>query len=263
MTVALKRKSGDLIWIDAVISFNRQRSASVTKHPIETGAFISDHTIVENPIFTVSGVISDVDFNNQRPVISESDKLAKGWRTKEFENNVPIPDEIVMISSDNNVFKKYLPESVSQFFPEQAAGVEVGEAFRPKTVESIEKDLIHILSAKEEVSLVEFEGNRIKEVWTSCIMTGLTFEENPESGDALWPTMTFEKVVYAISVEATIPTKVSSELKNKAAATNGKGNQSPTKAESNQPNPRTNPTNNSSKNARDISAAALTNEVNN
>lgn len=245
MTVAIKRAKGDLIWIDAVVQFNRAFQSSVTKHPIETGAFVSDHTIIENPVLTVSGVISDVDFNNQRPVISETDKMAKGWKTKQFENNVPVPDDNVMISADNNVFKKYLPESVSQFFPEQAAGVVVGTVTRPKTAESLESDLIEIRTMKEEIDIVEFEGDRIKKIWSSCVMINLMFEENPESGDALWPTMTFEQVTYAKSVNVKIPQKVKPEVKNKAAPTTGKGSQSTTKGQCTLSDPKTVPTYNS------------------
>lgn len=231
MTIAIKREMGDLIWIDAVIQYNRTFQSSVTKHPIETGAFITDHTIIENPVFTVSGVITDADFNLQRPVISESDKEAKGWKSKQFENNFPIADSAVEISADKNVFKRFLPESVSQFFPEQPASVSVNVETRPKTAEVLELDLIQIRDNREYVDVVEFagDGNRIKKVWTNCVMTGLSFEENPDSGDALWPTMTFEQVTFSVSMAVRIPQQVVEKLKNKVAPTTGKGNQASTK----------------------------------
>ena len=245
MTIAIKREKGDLIWIDAVIQFNRTFQSSVTKHPIETGAFVSDHTIVENPVLNISGVITDVDFNLQRPVISESDKLAKGWRTKQFENNVPVPDNAVTVSGDNNVFKKYLPESVSQFFPEQPASVTVDPVTRPKTAEALENDLIEIRTNKELVDIVEFDGKRIKKIWANCVMTNLGFDENADSGDALWPNMTFEQITFAKSTIVEIPTKVKDSVKNKASSTKGKGTQSADKGETNTANPEQVPTYNS------------------
>ena len=262
MTVAIKREKGDLIWIDAVVQFGRTFASSVTKHPIETGAFVSDHTIIENPILTISGVISDVDFNLQRPTISESDKLAKGWKTKQFENNVPIPDNAVEVSSDNNVFKRFLPESVSQFFPEQPVTVTVNTETRPKTTEALENDLIEIRTMKERVDLVEFDGGRIKKVWKNCVLTSLAFQEDENSGDALWPDMTFEQVTYALSVNVTIPQQVQKEIKNKVATTAGKGNQSTTKQESTVGDPKSSTTNFSRNTSGDISAAANTSDIN-
>ncbi len=246
MTVAIKREKGDLIWIDAVIQFNRAFQATVTKHPIETGAFVTDHTIVENPVLNISGVITDVDFNLQRPNLSEAAKAEKGWKTKQFENNVPIPDNAVMVSSDDNVFKKYLPESVSQFFPEQPASVTVNTVTRPKTAEALELDLIEIRTNRELVDIVEFDGgNRIKKIWSKCVMTNLSIEENPDSGDALWPSMTFEQVTFAKSKSVEIPTKVNSTVKNKAASTSGKGTQSTPKGQCTLTNPESAPTYNS------------------
>ncbi len=256
MTLAIKREKGDLIWIDAVVQFNRAFQASVTKHPIETGAFVTDHTIVENPVLTVSGVITDVDFNLQRPVISESDKEAKGWKTKQFENNSPVPDNAVSISSDTNVFKKYLPGSVSQFVKEQPVTATVSEITRPKTAEAIEKDLVEIRTVKELVDIVEFVGDRIKTVWKNCVMTSLNFKENADSGDALWPSMTFEQVTFAISVDVKIPQQVSKEVKNKAAPTNGKGNQSTGKNQCKLEDPKTEATTNSKKVVGDVSAGS-------
>jgi hypothetical protein len=263
MTVALKRAKGDLIWIDAVLSFNRQRSASVTKHPIETGAYVSDHTTIENPTFSVNGVISDVDFNLQRPNISPSEESAEGWTKKQFENNVPIPSTNVEIAGGVSKYTRYLPESVSQFFTEQSPSVVVGSVTRPKTADALEADLIEILKGKEKVSLIEFSGNRIKKVWDSCVMTSLTFDETPDSGDALWPNMTFEQVVYALSVNVPIPQQVKKDVKNKASPTTGKGSQSPTKGAANLEDPKTTPTNNSRAVSGDISAAALTQKSNN
>ncbi len=250
MTLAIKREKGDLIWIDAVIQFNRAFQASVTKHPVETGAFVSDHTIVENPVLTVSGVITDVDFNLQRPNLPEAAKAEKGWKTKQFENNSPVPDNAVSISSDTNVFKKYLPESVSQFVKEQPVTATVSEITRPKTAEAIEKDLVEIRTVKELVDIVEFVGDRIKTVWKNCVMTSLNFEENADSGDALWPSMTFEQVTFVKSESVTIPTEVKAEVKNKAAPTTGKGNQTGDKNKCPATDPKTSATDNSNRNAK-------------
>lgn len=51
-----------VIVFDAAIDTGRQFSANVTSHPVETGVNINDHVTVENPKFTLKGVVSDAAF---------------------------------------------------------------------------------------------------------------------------------------------------------------------------------------------------------
>lgn len=225
MTVAIKRSKGDIIWFDSVMQFNRQRTASVSKHPLETGSYITDHTTTENPVITISGLITDVDFNLQRPVVSVDDAKANGIQQKPFVNNDPLSNPTVRIESDGGKYSQYIPESVSQFLEDDAPSVSVTPITRSKSAIAIEDDLIQIWKNKEAVTLVEFTGSRINKLYTDCIITSLVFNENADSGDALWPEMTFEQVSYVLSTSVKIPQKVSNAVKNKAAPTNGKGNQ--------------------------------------
>lgn len=47
---------------DAAIDTNRSFSTKVTSHPVETGVNISDHVTIDNPTFSVKGVVSDAAF---------------------------------------------------------------------------------------------------------------------------------------------------------------------------------------------------------
>jgi len=51
-----------IIVFDAALETARDYSAAVTSHPVETGVQISDHVTLENPKFTVKGVVSDAAF---------------------------------------------------------------------------------------------------------------------------------------------------------------------------------------------------------
>jgi hypothetical protein len=226
MTVAIKRAKGDIIWFDAVLQFNRQNSASVSKHPLETGSYITDHTTTENPIITISGVITDVDFNIQRPKVEKE---------KQFVNNKPLPNNIVTVESDGGKYKEFLPESISQFFEDQPPHVNINPITRPKTAEAIEDDLIQIWKDKEAVTLMEFKGSVAKERYDNCIITNLTFNESSDSGDALWPSITLEQVAYAKSTNVKIPQKVAASVKNAASPTNGKGTQAAAPAKTDAP----------------------------
>jgi hypothetical protein len=229
MTVALKRSdefNNGLIWFDAVLQFDRQHSASVTKHPLETGASVTDHTTIENRVFTIAGVISNVDFNVQRPSNTSGGGSRASRSLKQFENNTPVPENNVVISGDNNKFLKYLPESVSQFFDEKPQDATFGSVTRPIDAFFLEKELITIWESRELVTLVEFDGNAVKTTHVNCVMTNLTFAEGTDSGDALYPTMTFEQVKFVKSLSTVIPANVSATIKNRASGTAGKGQQS-------------------------------------
>ena len=225
MTVAIKRSKGDIIWFDAVLQFGRQYSASVTKHPLEDGSYITDHTTTENPVISLSGVITDADFNLQRPVISQEDVEENKLQQKQFVNNLPLDKSTVFITESGGKYGEYLPESVNQFLEDSSPFVQMVGFPRPVSTNAIEEYLNNIWKSKEAVSLCEFDGNKIKKVHKNCIITSLGFNETPESGDALWPVMTFEQVSYAISKDTSIPKNVSAAVKNKASGTNGKGNQ--------------------------------------
>jgi len=47
---------------DAALETARDYSAKVTSHPVETGVQIADHVTLENPKFTVKGLVSDAAF---------------------------------------------------------------------------------------------------------------------------------------------------------------------------------------------------------
>jgi len=234
MTVAIKRENGDLIWFDAILQLSRTYTGSVSKHPLESGAVVSDHVTKENPIITISGVISDVDFNLNRPVITASDAANYNISNKQFVNNTPVSATPVITPGDN-ALRRLLPESVAQFLDEQPAGVVVPEADRPKFAAALESDLTDMWSNTEEFELIDFEGNRIDTVYNNCVITSLSFKEDPDSGDALWPELTIEQVTFAESTSVAIPQRVAASIQSKASPTNGKGNQNTTKQESDTP----------------------------
>lgn len=51
-----------IIVFDAALESARDYSAKVTSHPVETGVEIADHVTLENPKFTLKGVVSDAAF---------------------------------------------------------------------------------------------------------------------------------------------------------------------------------------------------------
>lgn len=221
MTVAIKRKNGDLIWFDAVLQFSRQYSASVTQHPIESGGVITDHTILDNPIIQLSGVISDADFNLARPIITQSDADNFKITNKQFVNNAPVNTKVTI--TEQNTLGRFLPESVGQFLPVPTISVEVPASSKPKSAEMLQDDIRSMWQSREEFELISFRGSTIEDTFDNCIITSLDFTETPDGGDALYPNLTIERVTYVKSANVKIPQDVQDSVKEQASPNQGKG----------------------------------------
>lgn len=239
--IALKLESGDVVWMDAVLSFSESYSSSVTKHQIESGSSISDHIIQDNAKFSISGVVSFVDFNKtidftRIPEDSLSD--VSNYTNMNFQ-----PTNVTIGSSLNNPLVKLLPDSVRQFIgSDSTPSVEMGVSFPAKSidVEEILKSVINgftevgadrkVVKRKQVVSLVEFNTDfSVKNTFDNCVCTSLSFAQDPESGDAVYPQMSFEQVRFVELMTTTFPAnRIAADVKNKGTEKVQKGNQ-PTK----------------------------------
>lgn len=77
----------EAIPIDVTLSFSSQRSATTADHPIELGAFVSDHVFINNATMELSGIISynkipDINigpsYSESNPLESSTDKPKDG-----------------------------------------------------------------------------------------------------------------------------------------------------------------------------------------
>lgn len=208
MTIAIRRDNGDILWFDAIEGFDEAYASTVTKHPVATGGFVADHVTKDNPRFSLKGILSDADFNYNRPQLDYNTTLATVGLTqetvefptvtrKQFVNNTPT-NSPVAINSNVNVFKSFLPESISQFTNTSIPEVIVTEQPKVKSASAVRLDLMTMRDQKETFTLVDFEDNLVRRSWSNCIFTSVTFSETPEGGDAraLFPNMEIEQVVF-------------------------------------------------------------------
>lgn len=239
MTVAIKRDNGDLFWFDTVLSFNRQLTGSVSKHPLEDGAVITDHTTIDNEIITLNGVLSDADFNLNRPIISQPRAELFGITDKEFVNNTPITrarveagstEEILynnILIEDTDGLARFFPESIGQFFGTNVPSVtfdpRTPDKVRPAT--AVQAVLVTMFNDRESFTLLNFVGGQLEDAFDNCVMTSLGFPEDAESGDAIYPNITIERVKYAVSTSVRINKQVSPDIAKKAASQQNKGKQ--------------------------------------
>lgn len=199
MTYAIRRQNGDVLWFDAITEVAEDYTATVSKHPLSTGSFVSDHTTVDNKKFNIRGILSDADFNLNRP-------NDEGWRSvseKQYTNDTQTA-KIVVIKQEGAKWRSFLPEVVSQFTANTIPTVTVIPQSKVKTAHAVRLDLIALLENREAFTLVEYNTNLVARAWGNVVMTGLSFAEDPETGEGLFPVMQMEQVVYtdqlAISV---------------------------------------------------------------
>lgn len=227
MTVAIKRANGDLIWFDAVLEFSRRYSSTVTKHPVETGAFISDHVVTDNPVMTINGVLSDVDFNVSRPQITEAMVERFGVNRKEFVNKTEVTQRAQIIEGQSQL-ARMLPEVAAQYFDEQAPEVIVTPNPKTKPARTVAADLEMMWKTKEVFEVLDLVAkNQLKEPYKNCVITSLSFAEDPDAGDAVWPVMQIEQVTFATSESVQIAKTTAPSIQKQAAKKENKGRETP------------------------------------
>lgn len=214
MTIAVLRANGDLIWFDAITSFSERYAGTVSSHPLESGNVISDHTTINNLVMTLSGIISDADFNMTRPTITDSDANNFHISNKQFVNNSPVEKPVVINFKPG--IGQYLPDSIAKFLTPSTPDVQVPDYNRPMAALGIKDRLTDMQRKAESFSLVDFHGDKIWRVLRDCVITSLDFTENVESGEAIFPNMTIEQCRYATTKTEKIPKAVNKGRKGTA-----------------------------------------------
>lgn len=225
MTIAIKRSNGNLYWFDAVVQYNRSYQNEITKHPVERGRVISDHTIRQNVQFSIQGVLTDADFNTTRPQISlgatTGDELASEATYKSFVNNTPVV-QMPTISFGKNPLAELLPASVIQYLSTDIPTVTVHEQPKARTALSISIDFEEMRDTAELLEIVEYRPDGTFRVFASCVIKSLSYSFDPDSGDAFYPNIELEQIRYTTSQFAQLPAALIKKAVAKKAALGSK-----------------------------------------
>jgi hypothetical protein len=238
MTYAIRRENGDVLWFDAITEFGETYTAEVTKHPIATGGFITDHTTIDNLKFELRAVLSDADFNLHRPSQEGSTNLTDKQFVNDTQTEIP-----VRITQEGAKWRSFLPEVVSQFTSNTIPTVTVSPQSKVKIATAVRDELVTMQRSREKFTLVEFKGPLIARSWENCILTSLSFREDPDTGEGLFPDMSIEQVTF------TDVKQVAVKVKNKGRQS-GKVSKKPSSAGDDAAKEATS---NASKNASDVS----------
>lgn len=225
MTIAIKRSNGNLYWFDAVVQYSRSYQNEITKHPVERGRIISDHTIRQNLQFSISGVLTDADFNTTRPQISlgtnNGDELASEATYKSFVNNTPV-FQTPTITFGRSPLMDLLPASVAQFLGQDTPTVTVYEQAKARTALSISIDFEEMRDTAELLEIVEYRPDGTYRVFADCVIKNLAYSFDPDSGDAFYPSLEFEQIRYTTSKTVKLPSTLVKKAVAKKAALGSK-----------------------------------------
>lgn len=206
MSVVIRRNNGDVMWFDAITQYDLTYTSSVTKHPIATGGYVSDHTTNDNLIININGVLTDADFNINRPQnlgklatfdlgqVGVDDNGLYKPVDKQYTTNsgTIIPVTIESKSTINSL----LPEVVAQWTKDTIPEAYVTPQSRAKTARAVKRELISMRNNREEFQVLELLDDFVIETYGPCIFTNLTFREDESTGDGIFPNMTIEEVKY-------------------------------------------------------------------
>ena len=202
MIIVIKEQaSSDIITLSCVTSFDESYTGSVSSHPIESGSTITDHVTSDNDKFKVSGVVSDYDFLNP----------SKDLATKKEGYDDGYLRSAVTASFANGLLNTY--------------GAIVPDKQR---AEYIKRRLIDIRKNSLLVTILEYPDSGELVQHTDCILTSLSFKEDENTGYAVYPDMSFEKInVVQVKVEevntSKIPKLPDSKVADAAAGANNTG----------------------------------------
>jgi hypothetical protein len=220
----LDQISQGFIYFDATTSFKESLSGTVSSHPIDGGGNISDHFTRDNPRFSFTGVISGVDISYHARSVKD-----------DIGNDPPDSTEappLVKINSKNNSLLKFIPDTVGQFFTPSKPQIDT-LIQAPETLQKIRDDLRLFFKDPSPVQIFLYDTGNLRSIINSLIITSIDFDEDADSGDALWCVVNLEQVEFTDTKKTQIPqgiqsSLVSADLADKAAATENKGTQDST-----------------------------------
>jgi hypothetical protein len=224
MSIVIRRDNGDILWFDAITQYDVTYSSSVTKHPVATGGYVSDHTTNDNVILQISGVLSDADFNVSRPpnlgslptfkfdtgdhVSTDENGLYKPT-AKQYTNNSEVVYPVTI--NDKGSINKILPEVIAQWTKESIPDVYVTPQDKAKTAKAVQRELIGMWKSREEFQVLDLLDDFVLDSFGPCVFTNLNFREDETTGDALFPNMTIEQVTFTDLQEVSVTIKTSNK----------------------------------------------------
>lgn len=211
------------IYFDVVTKYSKQLSGKVTSHPLDAGASITDHYISENPKYNIVGVISSADISNVPNSITVDG---------ESPFNVNPQPSAVSVGNSGSGLLKAIPGVSSGFLtsgPEQISmdsnvKVDYGDQVK-NLLQKLMTGLVYNENEKKLrnkmtlITLYEFYGNILGIEAENLVMTSCAFDEDPDSGNGVFISMSLEQVSFVTLQKTELPKDVSASLSKSSQST--------------------------------------------
>jgi len=160
----------ETISLDVVNSFGEDYSSSIAQNAVENGYVISDSISINNPKFSISGVITDSKFR------------VRGH----------------LVVFNGNTFEKSQGDNREQF--QQISDDDYADKVKDRLIKLWEnKEVFGILESKD---INNVKGSQVRNIFP-CVLSGLSFDKSSADA-ALYPTMSIEKIRYAVVTVSTV-----------------------------------------------------------
>lgn len=180
--IAIKTENDDILWFDAVVSYNEDYSRSVTAFPVQSGTTIADHIADENKRLSLAGLFTSVGFST--PI--------QGYGFEGFADEVV--DAVVVDYNKPSPLQKLVPQGIANLISPSVPEVTVSTT-PPKSYKTKVQFLKDIWESKSFVSLIEIDERGVLEKQTDdLVITNISFPEGADDGDSLSVSINFERV---------------------------------------------------------------------
>lgn len=228
------------VYFDAVTNYMRNLSGKVTEHPIEVGAFIVDHFVSDSPKYSISGVLSHIDFTSI-PAIPGMMNVGG----IPIINPNSIPSKVSVSDSTSNI-AKYLPDFISQYIDRTNPEILGDVSSRTNHSEGVYEILKTIMSGvryNDErrrfenrmtlITLFDIDGTTAINPVSDLVMVKFSTRETPDVVDALVFDMELQQVSFVESSKTTAPKpRPKSQTAKKVSKCADKGVKTPTSTSS-------------------------------
>lgn len=209
-------QGGGLLFFDAVTSWSRSHTGTVSRHPVDGGSSITDAYINNNSVFSLSAVISGTDLSISTSALQDSNGDTP-------YNARVAPTEVLVSSDDQSLLMKFVPNVLGQFLPDTLPQIVVDD-FRSDTTEEIQ-DILVTLQSGEGVNqitgqfetlirpVILYETNGFQSLVRKIpaddtkylVLLSVNFREDSESGYATYADLVFEQIRVANLKKVQLP----------------------------------------------------------
>lgn len=154
----------ETISLDVINSFGEDYSSNLAQNAVESGYSITDSISINNPKFSISGVITDSKFR--------------------------VSGQLVVFNG--NTFEKSQGDNREQF--QQISDDDYAEKVKTRLIKLWEnKEVFGILESKD---INNVKGTQVRNIFP-CALASLNFAKS-DAAAAIYPTMSIEKIRYAV-----------------------------------------------------------------